>query len=162
MSVKNGQSTLKEFQKEKAKKHKKKRYLPAINIMLVFIIVLCICNFHGLVRVLNLQNYDRVNAEVVRQTKDGLFIIFPKYEVKYSYNNKDYTSTETVLENILFKQRVAKHTTVWVNKLSPKNCLILCNFFSSEVNIICVIVISILLAIVIYSIVYNRKVRALK
>lgn len=144
---------------QKGKLRHKSRYMPVINIFLLVILILSLCNFHRLIYILNMNEYIGVEAEVEKQTKDGLFIVFPKYEVNYSYNGKDYDSTETVVENILFKRGIEGTTRVQVNKLAPSNCLILLPFFSSEVNVICVIILAVLFLVTGYSIYRNRKVK---
>lgn len=149
----------KEYKKaQKGKLRHKSRYMPVINIFLLIILILSLCNFHRLIYILNMNEYTGVEAKVERQSKDGLFIVFPKYEVNYSYNGKDYDSTETVVENILFKRGIEGTTTVQVNKLAPSNCLILLPFFSAEINVICVIILAVLFLVTGYSIYRNRKV----
>lgn len=122
--------------KEKNKIQYRKRYLPPITLMLLVIWFICLININRLVVSTNSEDYVQVKATVTNIGVDSFFALIPKYTLDYDYNGSSYTSEVNDITKLLFITNIGDSQTVYVNALSPKNCIIVYPFYDSLLNII--------------------------
>lgn len=124
--------------KEKNKIQYRKRYLPPITLILLVVWFICLININRVVVRINSEDYTQVEATVTNIGVDSFFALIPKYTLDYDYNDNSYTSEVTDITKFLFITNISDSQTVYVNTLSPKNCVIVYPFWDSLANIICV------------------------
>lgn len=122
--------------KEKNKIQYRKRYLPPITLMLLVIWFTCLININRLVVSTNSEDYVQVEATVTNIGVDSFFALIPKYTLDYDYKGSSYTSEVNDITKLLFITNIGDSQTVYVNTLSPKNCIIVYPFCDSLLNII--------------------------
>lgn len=122
--------------KEKNKIQYRRRYLPPITLMVLVIWFTCLININRMVVNNNSEDYVQVDATVTNVGVDSFFALIPKYTLDYDYNGGSYTSEINDITKLLFITNISDSQTVYVNTLSPKNCIIVYPFCDSLLNII--------------------------
>ena len=133
------------------------RLMPYITLILLLFTILGVLNFSELTYSLNKYKYDKTYISEVKYSVDGIVAMLPKLKVTYMYRGKRYKNDKILYADMLFKGTTKNLETVYVNKGSPDDFLILPKFWSSYTNI--GLVISILLCFVFFGINLRKDVK---
>lgn len=113
---------------------KYKRLIPWITLILTVLIFMMLVNYSYFIYELNPEYYKKTTCTVDEQAYDSLTSVIPKLKVHYTFDNKYIETSVCMYNKYLFKTEIKDKHTVYVNIKSPKDFLVIFDFWDSYVN----------------------------